>query len=208
MLFNTAAQLTKRLYYLLWLGPRGYGKPLPKDTLESQYHEGYFASMDTIDELSHYMVIVGYIHRLHQSPAILDVGCGPGYLVDLLSAFGFKSYLGMDLSSTAIKRAESLSIMNARFEIADYQEWEASDRFDIIIFNESLVYAKRPVDIVLRYGGWLKENGSIIISMYRYGYHGAIWRSLNKCFAVTNSTTVKNQQGQVWDIKVLRPKAL
>jgi hypothetical protein len=87
MIFNTAARLVKRLYYLLWLGPRGYGKPLPKDTLESQYHEGYFASMDTIDELSRYMVIVGYIHGLHQSPTILDVGCGPDRLVDLLSAF-------------------------------------------------------------------------------------------------------------------------
>jgi SAM-dependent methyltransferase len=210
MLFNTAAQLTKRLYYLLWLGPRGYGKPVPKDILLSQYKRGDWDHLRSIDELARYMVIVGYIHSMYKrkSPIVLDVGCGYGLLLELLTPFGFESYLGIDLSSEAIKRAESLVAGNAKFEVADFEKWEAPRSFDIIVFNESLMYAKRPVDVLLRYSRSLNENGLMIVSIFRTGLRRAIWRSLNKYFAVTNSTTVKNQQGQVWDIKVLWPKAL
>jgi SAM-dependent methyltransferase len=210
MLFNTAAQLTKRLYYLLWLGPRGYGKPVPKDILLSQYKRGDWDYLRSIDELARYMVIVGYIHSMYKrkSPIVLDVGCGDGLLLELLTPFGFESYLGIDLSSEAIKRAEPLVAGNAKFEVADFEKWEVPRSFDIIVFNESLMYAKRPVDVLLRYSRSLNENGLMIVSIFRTGLRRAIWRSLNKYFAITNSTTVKNQQGQVWDIKVLRSKAL
>ena len=83
MLFNTATRLAKRLYYLLWLGPRGYGKPVvSKDIWPSQYKQGDWDYCCSIDELARYMVIVGYIHSMykHKSPTVLDVGCGYGLL--------------------------------------------------------------------------------------------------------------------------------
>jgi hypothetical protein len=63
-MFNPATRLAKRLYYLLWLGPRGYGKPVPKDIWLSQYKRGDWDYCRSIDELARYMVIVGYIHRM------------------------------------------------------------------------------------------------------------------------------------------------
>lgn len=209
MTFNTATRLAKRLYYLLWLGPRGYGKPVPKDIWLSQYKRGDWDYCRSIDELARYMVIVGYMHSMykHKSPTVLDVGCGYGLLLELLSPFGFESYLGVDLSSEAIKRAEPLVTGNAKFEVADFEKWEAPRSFDIIVFNESLMYAKRPVDVLLRYSRSLNENGLMIVSIFRTGLRRAIWRSLDKYFAVIHSTMVKNPKGQVSDIRILQLKA-
>jgi trans-aconitate methyltransferase len=128
--------------------------------------------------------------------------------LETLSTFSFENYLGIDLSRTAIKNAESLRIGNARFEEGNFEEWVAPGRFDIIIFNESLVYSKRPVDILLRYGRWLDKNGSIIISMFHYSYYKAIWKSLDKYTTVIDSTTARNAKGKVWDIRILKPKSI
>jgi len=155
------------------------------------------------------MMIVGYIHGMfkHKLPTVLNVGCGYGLLLEFLSPFGFESYLGIDWSSEAIKRAEALATENAKFEIADLEKWEAPRSFDIIVFNESLIYAKRPVDVLLRYSRSLNENGLMSVSIFRTGLRRAIWRSLDKYFAVIHSTMVKNPKGQISDIRILQLKA-
>jgi len=155
------------------------------------------------------MVIVGYIHSMskHKSPAVLDIGCGYGLLLEVLSPFGFESYLGIDWSSEAIKRAEPLVTAKAKFEVADFEKWEAPRSFDLIVFNESLYYAKRPVDVLLRYSRLLNENGLMIVSIFRTGLRRAIWKSLDKYFAVIHSTMVKNPRGQISDVRILQLRA-
>ncbi len=203
---SRTTRIAERLYYLFVGGPRGHGKPLPKKTWESQYKQGHWDYLHSLDEVARYMVIVGYISYLHQSPRVLDVGCGQGRLLEFLGAFGFRSYRGIDLSSEAIKKSEPTS-ENVRFEVADFEKWKSPERFDVVVFNESLYYARRPVEVLLRYQHYLNERGSMIVSIFRTGHRRAIWRVLNKHFAIVNSTMVKNHQGQVWDIQVIRPKA-
>ena len=186
--------------------PSDYGRPLPRGTWDRQYREGALEFLDSIGELAHYMVIAGYVHYLFKSPTILDVGCGHGRLADLLEAFSFESYVGIDLSPEAIERAELRQKKNTRFHVADFDEWNPTERFVVMVFCESLNYAKHPAYALLRYARALESNGAIIVSLYRHPNHGRIWKNIEKYFRTVDSTTVTNHTGQTWDIKVFRQK--
>ncbi len=202
--------MARSLYYDLLLGPRGYGRPIPAADWERQYERGAWDLLDSVDQIAHYMVIVGYLQGMRQAaaplPSLLDVGCGAGRLLQLLAPFGLSSYLGIDLSAQAIGRAESLGIANARFEVADFEAWEIPRRFGAIVFNESLYYAKRPVDVLSRYSGALEDGGVFVVSLWRHGNHGIIWNRVGERFDVVHSCTVVNDKRQTWDIRVLRPQ--
>jgi len=181
-----------------------HGRPVPRETWDRQYRAGAWESLDSIDEFAHYMVIAGYVHYLFESPTILDVGCGQGRLVELLAAFSVKSYLGIDLSTEAIKQAQLREQHHTRFRVADLNEWNPTRRFSVIVFCESLNYAVHPVSTLLRYARTLERNGAIIVSLYRHRNHGRIWKNAERHFRTADSTTVINHKGQTWDIRVLR----
>lgn len=183
-----------------------YGRPLPQDRWDRQYREGALEFLDSIGELAHYMVIAGYVHYLFKSPTVLDIGCGHGRLVELLEAFSFKTYLGIDLSPEAIKRAELRKKRNTTFHVADFDKWNPPGRFGVIIFCESLNYAKHPASALLRYARALERNGAIIVSLYRHRNHGRIWKNIEGYFRTVDATTVTNHKGQTWDIKLLQQK--
>jgi 2-polyprenyl-3-methyl-5-hydroxy-6-metoxy-1,4-benzoquinol methylase len=210
-MLKRALRIMKQIYFNALLAPRGYGRPVPASTWDKQYQQGDWNYLYSVDELSHYMVTVGYVYAIQKAidrlPTILDVGCGQGRLLELLAAFGFQHYHGIDLSAEAIKKAELLAIKNATFEVADFETWQSKTRFDIIVFNESLYYALRPVDVLLHYGRWLEENGSMIVSMYQYANHEIIWSKLEEHFDTVHSSRVDNNQGQTWEVRALRPKA-
>lgn len=182
------------------------GRPLPPETWDRQYREGALDFLDSLGELAHYAVTAGYLRSLFTFPTILDVGCGHGRLLDLLEAFSFKSYVGIDLSVEAIRRATVRSRENTRFYVADFDQWEPTGRFTVIVFCESLNYAKHPVSALLRYARSLERNGGIIVSLYRHRNHGKIWRNIDRFFATVDSTTVRNRKRQTWNIRVLQTK--
>lgn len=160
-----------------------------------------------MDELGHYMVIAGYIRHLFVAPTVLDVGCGPGRLGELVQAFACKSYLGIDLSPEAIKQARLRATIHARFRVADLNEWNPPGRYSAIVFCESLNYATRPASTLVRYARALEPAGVLIVSLYRHRNHGRIWRHVARGFAILDVTTVTNRKQQTWDVKVLRQRS-
>ena len=204
-MFETRLQTTKQLLDRLFLSPKNWEWPISQSALDRLHREGNWDSLDSIGELAHCAVIAGYVHYLFASPVVLDVGCGRGRLLKLLHPNRLKSYLGIDLSVEAIRQATVLAGEGAAFEVADLAKWNAAESFDVIVFNESLCYATElPADIMARYAQALKEGGVMIVSMYRYGNHRMFWRNIEKHFVAIDATTVKNRQGQAWDIRVLR----
>ena len=153
------------------------------------------------------MVVVGYVSYCGSAPSILDVGCGSGRLFRLLERFGFGSYLGIDFSSEAIAAASNLSTETARFEVADFLNWEPPRSFDSVIFNETLYYAPDARELLHKSLRWLSRDGFVIVSMYRHGDVPRIWDDIDADpdIEVVEATTVQNAQRQEWDVKALRP---
>jgi 2-polyprenyl-3-methyl-5-hydroxy-6-metoxy-1,4-benzoquinol methylase len=190
--------------------PTDHGRPVPREAWDRQYRDGAFEFLDSIDELAHYVIIAGYVRTLFTRPAILDVGCGHGRLVEVLEGFPFKQYHGIDVSSEAIRRGERRATKKATFAVADFDAWNPPQRFDVIVFCESLNYARHPASTLLRYARALERSGAIIVSLFRYRKPGGLgkrtWKNIEAHFGTVDSTTVTNHTGQTWDIKVLRQK--
>jgi trans-aconitate methyltransferase len=62
------------------------------------------------------------------SPPVIDLGCGPGHLAEVLSSRGYRSqYVGYDFSSVAIADASARDVQSARFEQLDLRDCNMSD---------------------------------------------------------------------------------
>lgn len=179
------------------------GRPIAQATWEAQYQSGFWDYLHSTREMAHYFVIGGYVCHAHSSPRILEVGCGDGLLLALLSVLGFDSYLGIDISSEALRRARALGIDEARLEIADMDEWESAEQFDVIILNESLYYSRRPVQLLQKIARWLVPGGALIVSMHCNAESPGIWRAIDVPFQDVDGTVVHNRR-DAWEIRLLR----
>jgi SAM-dependent methyltransferase len=89
---------------------------------------------------------------------LLDVGCGPGRLLQELRGQGWEVY-GVDFSSVAVSRAQSvgLNVKEGDLLTAGFE----SNFFDVVIFSHSLEHVYDPVATlqearrVLKPGGWV-----------------------------------------------------
>lgn len=69
---------------------------------------------------------------------LLDIGCGTGFLIDILSKEKEAKFTGLDLSPEMIKQAQSKNIKNARFVEGRSDEIPFNDdTFDIITCSQS-----------------------------------------------------------------------
>jgi SAM-dependent methyltransferase len=187
-------------------GVRGRGFPEPRAQWDEEYRSGRWSYLDSATEVAHYMIIVGYVQQLSPNPTILDVGCGHGRLFQLLHRYPYRSYLGIDHSAESIEQARSLVRPDARFERADFHDFVPAERYDVIIFNESIYYAPRPAELLGRYARALTSDGIMIVSMCQNRWQGPIWTRLASAAEVVHSTAVTNEQDLTWHIRVFRPK--
>jgi SAM-dependent methyltransferase len=189
-------------------GPCGGGKPVPETALDAEYASGNWDHFFDPRELPRYAALTGLI-RAHasQPPRLLDVGCGSGRLPMQFAAGELGAYFGVDLSLEGLQRAKKLGLPNAEFAHGDFESWRTTGRWDVILFNEVIGYARDPGGTVAAFLPALAPGGVAIVSLYRWGNHAAIWRRIGR-----NATTVKHLEiqgppGVIWDIRVLAPRA-
>jgi 2-polyprenyl-3-methyl-5-hydroxy-6-metoxy-1,4-benzoquinol methylase len=184
------------------------GRPVAVSRLDRKYRRGGFRFLDSLQELGHYLIVAGYIRALFRSPSILDVGCGHGRLPALLDGWPLGRYHGLDLSAAAIARARRRARRGMTFEVADLNDWQARESYDVIVFCESLNYAAHPAYTLRRYARALAPGGVLVVSLYRHHGPGALWRrtwrNVDRSFRTVDAMAVANDQGQAWDVKVLR----
>ena len=208
MLDFLSMKFVKKLHFKLFEAPRGLGAPQSVDALNESYLSGEWDFLDSIDEMANYMVVVGYVQylakRLQRKPRILDLGCGSGNLIDLLSGVQYEKYLGLDSSSVAVERALNRKFENAEFMKTTFEQWETDEKFDFIISTGAIHYAKKPQEVLMRYSNFLSDDGVFVISLWRHGFSNVIWKKIEAHFAVIDSTVVINHKKQDWDVKVLR----
>lgn len=173
------------------LGRRG-DVPLAASAWETQYEEGRWDFLGDSRELSRYSVLAGYILSVDGHPRVLDIGCGEGLLARRLDA-SYSAYLGVDLSSIAIERAQSrLSDERTHFAVADAERYVPSAEFDVVVFNESLYYFSEPLEVFDRYARGVTPEGAIALSMFLSARTRALLRCLLKTHPVLDHTTIRN----------------
>jgi 2-polyprenyl-3-methyl-5-hydroxy-6-metoxy-1,4-benzoquinol methylase len=170
---------------------------------EREYASGRWSYLGAIDELAHYSVIVGYYAFLKPGGSVLDVGCGEGILQARLAPHGYCRYLGIDFAASAIDQMAARRDPTTEFRVADAASFTPSEKFDVIIFNESLYYFREPISIVERYLDFLASDGIIIVSMEVARNRVAIWNTIGTVLNVVDATTVFNGAGLGWTIKAL-----
>jgi len=204
-ILQAAVNLAKVLRYRFWIAPRGFGQSRSLQEWENQYRTGAWDYLYSVEELDHYSVIIGYLRHFFDRAEILDLGCGHGRLLDLLPPGGFQCYTGVDISTEAISRASQLNVDGARFVAADFETWTAHLAADVILFNESLYYGRRPTEIVKRFLPCLKPGGKVIISMFEDARSLVIWRHLDSILRPVHGVRLQADCGRSWIVRIFDP---
>jgi SAM-dependent methyltransferase len=145
------------------------------------------------DNLRH--TIQPELYRLISSYAcrgkILDIGCGPGATANEMPEDSYTAYLGIDVSGEAVREGAERSRFNGRvhceFVQADIVNYFPTDRFDLILFRESIYYLADPLTILQRLArDNLAPTGKFVVVMPKTRYQGII-HDITQHFAVVAS---------------------
>lgn len=137
------------------------------------------------------------------SPSVLDVGCCGGTMLSSLPSFS--RYLGTDISSYAIGEAEadpdlSSFVLSGRasFKATDLRDYQPSQKWDVIIFNEVLYYltCDEAIAECERYSRSLSRDGVILVAMKDDGKSRTIFGGLGKSLSWVD--------GMLWQRKAIR----
>ncbi|MFV0308293.1 MAG: class I SAM-dependent methyltransferase, partial [Desertimonas sp.] len=116
--------------------------------------------------------------------SMLDVGCGDGVLWRRLDDAGAapRTYLGVDISAAAIETAPQRGA-GVEFRALDYDTAadQIEDRFDVVVFNESLAYFRSPAGTLQQaFDRHLRPGGVVLVSLWDQPAYGddALWRRL------------------------------
>ncbi len=142
----------------------------PRDvpTYESDYWgsvedpDGRVRNMQSEEEWEKQIEDLGYIiGKIHELPAgkILDIGCGPGYLLSAVDASWEKH--GVDISSVALESARKFAIVKkGEFPDLGYEP----DYFDAVVMNHVIEHVPNPVEYVRACRRVLKPEGIFIVA--------------------------------------------
>jgi 2-polyprenyl-3-methyl-5-hydroxy-6-metoxy-1,4-benzoquinol methylase len=161
-------------------GLRSYRpEPLSAQRWERSYTTGEFDYMRDLSELPRYSLLIGYLRMHPGRPSVLDIGCGTGWLRELLAEEDFDSYTGLDLSSEAIRSASSLADQRTSFTVGDAMTIELP-AVDVVVLNEMIYYAPSPRDLIRRIATITRPDGMVLSSIWRHAGDRALWRLLDE----------------------------
>lgn len=180
-------------------------REIPRSSWDEQYASGAWDYLRSRREAARYALIAGYCRYLSSRAAVMDVGCGEGILQRLLFP-SYSRYVGIDLSGVAIERARAQAgeAANTVFTRADGREYAPAGDFDLIIFNESLYYFPRPLEVVRRYDNHLRDDGAIIVSNVIRRRSHAARAQLAAAYCTLDRVTLRSNTAESWEMRVLR----
>lgn len=173
---------------------------------DRQYDQGRWDLLGAPEEIPRYAVLAALVRAWSPGRSVLDVGCGDGVLRDLLGSGPQLRYVGIDVSATAIARAEDRLHPGDALFAADAETWEPPERFDALLLNECLYYFRRPRDTAERYWGHRTASGALIVSMFSTPRSRAIRRQLIAALPLAHELELGSRRG-VWWIGVFREES-
>ncbi len=113
-----------------------------------------------------FLFLVQKSFKKQKTIKILDLGCGDGYLLNLLKQSGYKNLYGVDISKTRVKRALELTKLPNKHIVASLGEKTPflPNFFDVIICSEVMEHIPKPDLLLKEIHRLLKDEGMFIIS--------------------------------------------
>jgi len=114
-----------------------------------------------------YQQVVNLIPK-HKKPSILDIGCGDGVLLWLISQRSFAQLFGIDTDQTSIKAARrKLTDRGVKVTLKQanaYQLPFSPRSFDVVVATEIIEHLANPDKMLTQIKSVLKPNGKVIIT--------------------------------------------
>lgn len=202
--FDKVKTKLRRVIYSHVLSNFGFGNRVSRSIWEKQFDDGFWDYLYGEQEQEHYR----YISTCSVSweKRILDIGCGQGVLYSYLTKeIASVDYLGIDIASKAIELAKR-KFPGARFRQLDFQYRNLNEKFDLIIFNETLYYFNQPLKTIEK---CIKQNlnphGVLIISMCDFRGHDKIWEKLRSHYHFLSFKEITNEKKQRWKVAEIKP---
>jgi SAM-dependent methyltransferase len=131
---------------------------------------------DFIDETSSDCVYVD-LEKYARGGDILDLGCGPGNTANELAESAYRTYIGVDISESALAKGLKRTNKNGRagknsFVCSDFLSYTPTGEFDVILFRESMYHVPygQVLEVLSKYSKHLKSTGVFIVRLYLGDY--------------------------------------
>ena len=158
--------ITKEYFHILFCDACGiaFTSPFPND-LDSYYPSLYrgYGSLVTLALQIFYRYHVAKWHRLFDKPgAALEIGCGPGLMLDALSRKGWRV---KGLERTEIMATHARDKLGLDVTSEDLSSLPAEHGYDLIIIFNVLEHLSDPYTTLKLCTEHLSPNGKIVISV-------------------------------------------
>ena len=163
-----------------WLATRFGWRQLRSLSFDERYKSGTWNFSGESAELVH------LVESYCDGGDLLMLGCGRAGIVGCMKPGMFRSFVGVDLSPEAIAVASKQSNDQVRFEVGDMENHVCAQRYDVILFADSLYYVsrfrrKRFLQTVRRQ---LTDRGVIIVAIAQPGRYACILEMIRRNFSI------------------------
>jgi len=133
------------------------------------------------DSIGNFTAMLLRVQRFQPSGRLLDVGCGPGFLMEVARRLGYEPY-GVEVAEQGVAYAREqlgLQVEQGRFEETAYPE----SFFHAVMMSDLLEHMPDPVGSLVRAHRMLAADGVIDVSLVNAGSEEAL-RDGDKWFAL------------------------
>lgn len=134
-------------------------------TTHARYYDELFSNFDYANSLQlarAICILDAVLATGVAKPRILDLGCGSGWLSNLLATFG--PTLGVDQSSHAASVARE-QYPRAKFETADILQWDyPAESFDIVVSQEVIEHVEDQQRYLQIASNLIRDDGFLILT--------------------------------------------
>jgi SAM-dependent methyltransferase len=104
---------------------------------------------------------------LKKDAKILDLGCGPGYFLDLMKERGYTDLIGVTISPGDIKICEDKGHKIAKYDFSFLPQKEGyyDESVDFIFLRQALEHSPYPIFTLMEYNRVLKQGSKIYIEV-------------------------------------------
>ena len=169
---------------------------------EWEYLTGQWNTLKSPFEYERFNALVELTAEYVKGASILEVGSGEGLLLPKIST-DYDYFLGIDISEIAISRANLMKSDKVSFIRADFENFVPDRKFDLIIFNESLYYSKKPVEVLERYKSFLCGYKIIATSIHENRLGLRLVKYMQDHYQCLDSKQTKNIRGR-WYCNIFR----